>query len=149
MVWNKKSEQLGVSENKISQLFKDWRGYLQVPGIILLQGPLGAGKTALVRQFAKQLGCEEAASPSFAIHHQYLSPKGTIQHFDLYRLENEDELESSGFWDVITDSKSWIVIEWPERLSLEQLPLNRKVLKIEIVNRESTRDYRLFEKAET
>jgi tRNA threonylcarbamoyladenosine biosynthesis protein TsaE len=84
--------------------------------IVLLDGPMGAGKTQFTRFFMKALGSNETVSPSFAIHNSYETPVGTVEHFDLYRLENEDDLESTGFWDYFLNRKGIIVIEWASRL---------------------------------
>ena len=94
---------------------------LQPLDIVLLQGPLGAGKTSLVQGLAEALGIQEPiTSPTFALAQHY--PEGTppLIHLDLYRLEQavaaddlflqeEEEASASG---------ALLVVEWPERLSL-------------------------------
>jgi len=88
--------------------------------IIAFHGELGAGKTTLIKAIATQLGVEGAmSSPTFAIVNEYLGTS-TIYHFDLYRLEKEDELDGIGF-DEYIDSGNWCFIEWPE-LAGERLP---------------------------
>ena len=67
--------------------------------IVALQGPMGVGKTEFVKHLCGKFRSDTVASPTFAIHHRYSSLRGTIDHLDLYRLENEDELETTGFWD--------------------------------------------------
>lgn len=92
------------------------------PAIVLLQGPMGIGKTQWV-----QFWCEKnVTSPTYALHHSYqLATGAELEHFDLYRLQSEDDLESTGFWDLIQDDSSWVFIEWPERLQIQHLPLHR------------------------
>ena len=96
----------------------------QLPGgsILLLHGPLGAGKTSLVQGLALALGIEEPiTSPTFALAQHY--PQGTPQlvHLDLYRLEHtasadelflqeEEEARAAG---------ALMAVEWPERLGLD------------------------------
>ena len=93
--------------------------------ILLLSGDVGAGKTTSVQMIAEILGMRGVQSPSFAIHLQYENLQGkTMDHGDLYRLKDEDDLESSGFWDLFSQQNSLIVIEWADRLNLEYLPLN-------------------------
>lgn len=93
--------------------------------ILLLSGDVGAGKTTSVQMIAEMLGMKGVQSPSFAIHLQYENSQGkTMDHVDLYRLKDEDDLESSGFWDLFSQQNSLIVIEWADRLALEYLPLN-------------------------
>lgn len=98
--------------------------------IVLLSGPMGAGKTQLVKFFVQSYGGQEVSSPTFSIHHHYHTPRGPIEHFDLYRLENEDELESTGFWDFFANGEGLIFIEWAERISRHSLPLDWSVVEI-------------------
>ncbi len=102
--------------------------------LLLLEGPMGAGKTELVKVLAKSLGAIEVASPSFAIHHQYKNSAGhlVMDHLDLYRLEDEDDLESTGFWDLFVQKNGLIAIEWSDRLNQDLLPMNWYKIKIEI-----------------
>lgn len=90
--------------------------------ILLFEGPLGAGKTQLVRFLLENLGTREACSPTFAIHHRYETVRGSVDHLDLYRLEDEDDLESTGFWDLFSIQKGLILIEWADRLDSSWLP---------------------------
>jgi tRNA threonylcarbamoyladenosine biosynthesis protein TsaE len=89
--------------------------------IILLSGPMGAGKTEFVKQWRLLNGnstSPRVTSPTYAIHQNYLG----ADHFDLYRLNDESELESTGFWDLFAAKEGLIFIEWPEKLNLDQLP---------------------------
>lgn len=95
---------------------------LSAKALLLLSGPMGVGKTTFVRSIAKELGLDSIASPSFAIHHRYQSAQESLDHIDLYRLEDEEDLESSGFWDLFEQQQGWIVIEWADRLDPEFLP---------------------------
>ena len=104
--------------------------------LILLEGPMGAGKTQFTRYFIEALGSTETASPSFAIHHRYQTRKGNVDHFDLFRLENEEDLESTGFWDLFLDSNGLMIVEWADRLNdlglQEQLPKQWRKIKVSI-----------------
>ena len=91
---------------------------LPVPGIVLLRGDLGAGKTTLTRGIAQGLGMRDpdlVNSPSFTLINIYhgVCP---IYHVDLYRLEGERDLYSIGLDDFIGNDGVTIV-EWSERLS--------------------------------
>ena len=83
--------------------------------IFLFEGDLGSGKTTLIKEIVKQLGAnEEAISPTFAILNIYQSSKyGELYHFDLYRIEAEEELMEIGFEDYIL-SGNYCFIEWPQ-----------------------------------
>ena len=101
--------------------------------VVLLSGPLGVGKTQLVRYLLKNLsGSEPASSPTFAIHNSYLTETSTIEHFDLYRIESDEDLESTGFWEIFELSKALIVIEWPDRLAIQDIPKTWSVLRLRL-----------------
>lgn len=81
--------------------------------IIGLEGELGAGKTAFTRGFVKTLAPEAevlVASPTYAICHTYRT-EPALHHLDLYRVSDEDDLESTGVRDLI--ERSVMLIEWP------------------------------------
>lgn len=101
--------------------------------VLLLKGDVGAGKTHSVLAIAQLQGLKDVASPSFAIHHRYEGQNGfVLDHLDLFRLKNEDDLESTGFWDLFAQKKSLIIIEWPQRLNFEELPMNWRKVQVEI-----------------
>jgi len=85
--------------------------------VLLLSGELGAGKTTLTQALAKALGVGDdqyVSSPSFALVHEYTG-RLPIVHMDLYRLEQEEEVEAAGLLDFF-DQSAVCVVEWPERL---------------------------------
>lgn len=88
------------------------------PGdIVGLSGGLGAGKTTLARGLLSALGLEgEAPSPSFAIVQPYDPPLVglAVAHADLYRIEEEAEIEELGLDDYLFDGV--LLVEWPERM---------------------------------
>ena len=86
---------------------------LTPPKAVCLYGDLGAGKTAFTRGLARGMGSHDTvSSPTFTIMHRY-DGKHTIYHFDLYRLEEEDELLDIGFEEFL--SQGIAVIEWPDK----------------------------------
>jgi tRNA threonylcarbamoyladenosine biosynthesis protein TsaE len=87
---------------------------LRVGDVIALSGPLGVGKTALVRATIGALGHEgEVPSPSFAIVQPYETLDPPLWHVDLYRIEQRDELAELGLESALDDAA--LVVEWPER----------------------------------
>ena len=104
---------------------------LNPQSIVLLKGPIGAGKTSLVQGIAKGLSIsEDITSPTFALSHHYNSGKIPLIHLDLYRLENSSlakEVFLSEEEEAI-QSQSILVIEWPELIE----PLIENFWKVEI-----------------
>ncbi len=79
---------------------------------VLLQGDLGAGKTALVKEFVRLLGSDDvASSPTFSLINEYAGTE-RIAHVDLYRLESLEEALDIGIEEYL-DSDRWVFIEWP------------------------------------
>ncbi len=97
------------------------------PQVICLSGDLGAGKTAFTRGFARYFGIEKCvSSPTFIIMHRYAG-KEIINHYDLYRIADFDELLDIGFEEQIESGIS--IIEWADNF-LEYLPEDKIVIKI-------------------
>jgi len=112
-----------VKENKIK--FGD---------IIALHGDLGAGKTAftrgLVRFFSPDI---RVTSPTFSLVNEYKikSQNKKILHFDMYRIDSEDDLLSVGFYDYL-DGESIIIIEWFEKIAdfFDEQTINIDIVKL-------------------
>lgn len=112
-------------------------------GFLALYGGMGAGKTAFVRGLVKAL-CPECLdlvhSPTFAIVNEYRGKDIDIFHFDLYRLTDEDDLYSTGFYDYI-EQGGLTVTEWTE-LFESAIPNDALRLRIEPID-ETTRRFTL------
>lgn len=101
-------------------------------GLVLLSGPMGAGKTQLVQWMLEELGSKEASSPTFSIHQRYTSKERTVDHFDLYRLKSDDELDSCGYWEMVAERDNLVLVEWADRLPLDVYPANRSRLVLSV-----------------
>jgi tRNA threonylcarbamoyladenosine biosynthesis protein TsaE len=88
------------------------------PGtVLLLRGPLGAGKTSLVQGVARGLGIPDSAgvrSPSYALMRVHEEGRMPLVHVDLYRLEDPDELSELGLEEWF-DGDALIAVEWVDR----------------------------------
>ena len=99
--------------------------------IVLLQGPIGAGKTSFVQGIAEGLSItEDITSPTFALSHHYRSGKIPLIHLDLYRLENISSAREFFFSEEAEadESEAILIIEWPELI----LPIIENFWKVEI-----------------
>jgi tRNA threonylcarbamoyladenosine biosynthesis protein TsaE len=98
--------------------------------VICLEGDLGAGKTCFVQGLAGGLDVKsEVTSPTYNLMNIY-EGRFPIYHFDLYRLETEEELEEIGFYEYANATGSVILIEWPDRFT-DALPDDYIHVKIE------------------
>jgi tRNA threonylcarbamoyladenosine biosynthesis protein TsaE len=97
-------------------LGEEWGRQAQSGWLIGLSGDLGAGKTQLVNGLARGLGAaERAASPTFALVHEYLGGKLTLFHLDLYRLPTREQIIAAGLEVYLTRPRGVAVVEWIER----------------------------------
>lgn len=92
---------------------------LQAGDVLVLTGDLGAGKTQLTKGIAAGMGVEDdVTSPTFNILMVYDGERMPLYHFDLYRLDDPDQLEDIGLYEML-DGDGACVIEWGEQFSDE------------------------------
>ncbi|MCX6091204.1 MAG: tRNA (adenosine(37)-N6)-threonylcarbamoyltransferase complex ATPase subunit type 1 TsaE [Atribacterota bacterium] len=93
------------------------------PGdLIILSGPLGAGKTYFVKGLAQAMGIppKQVVSPTFALMREYFTPSWHLYHLDFYRLHTPEEAMDL-CWEEALSPPALIVIEWGEKF-LKHLP---------------------------
>ncbi|MBP5200598.1 MAG: tRNA (adenosine(37)-N6)-threonylcarbamoyltransferase complex ATPase subunit type 1 TsaE [Schwartzia sp.] len=111
--------------------------------VLCLVGDLGAGKTLFTQGFARGLGVTgEVTSPTFALMNQYRG-RLPVTHFDLYRLEREDELDEIGFYEYAEPSGGVVLIEWADKFP-DVLPEPHIRLEIERGETENERRLTFF-----
>lgn len=99
------------------------------PAFVALYGDLGAGKTAFVRGFTSVLSPgSRVKSPTYTIVNEYRKGKCPVYHFDLYRIESEDDLDAIGFEEYVQNGIC--IAEWCEHIG-DLLPEHAVTVKIE------------------
>lgn len=128
------------SENETIAFARQCAANAQNRDIFTLQGTLGMGKSVFARAFIQSLAGEDidVPSPTFTLVQTYETTKGPIWHFDLYRIEESEEIYEIGWEEALSDGI--VLIEWPERLeeTLSGLmPEQRKEIIFESLSPES------------
>ncbi len=111
-----------------------------LPRFVALFGDLGVGKTAFVRGFTKPVApSARVKSPTFALVNEYKGESLSVFHFDMYRIESEDDLYSIGFYDY-ADRDGVCLTEWSENI---EYALPETYIRVEITkNSEENTDSR-------
>ena len=107
-------------ERAVAALARAAADALPAGSLLVLSGPLGAGKTTFVRHLARALGsAAEVTSPTYELVHEYPTPAGTLIHVDAYRLERAAALRALGL-DELRERARLTVVEWGESLLDEE-----------------------------
>lgn len=115
------------------QIASNFAKTLQKGDVIAFRGNLGAGKTAFVRGLAAGLSVAgEVSSPTFALVHEYTGDTVTLYHFDMYRINDFEDLYSTGFFDYL-ETDAILAIEWSEQIQ-QVLPKHTITVEIQYVN---------------
>lgn len=104
-------------ENATASLARDIAARLGPRDVILMDGDLGAGKSFLTRALIRHLTHDPdlvVPSPTFTLVQTYETPNWFISHFDLYRLDNPEQIFDIGFEDALASGLT--IIEWPAKL---------------------------------
>ncbi len=110
-------KEMNKPASHIAKIIRKWK----IPGIVLLTGSMGVGKTTLTRLTLECLGVRENVnSPTFSIMNEYIgeTPNQRYFHFDFYRIHSIEELEELGFqeiWGIAGHS----FIEWSEKFPID------------------------------
>lgn len=92
-------------------------GLLKAGDMIAYKGGLGAGKTTFTRGLAIGMGLgDNVTSPTFALVNEYRGENMILYHFDMYRINSEEDLESTGFYDYDFDNNV-AAVEWSENIA--------------------------------
>ncbi len=123
------AETITQSEEETSALARTIAQGASAGDVFLLEGTLGAGKSVFARGFVRALaGADtDVPSPTFTLVQTYESAKTPIYHFDLYRLEDPEEIYEIGWEEALADGIA--LVEWPQRLGAHVPP---KAIRIHI-----------------
>ena len=106
-----------------------------IPKFVALFGDLGVGKTAFVRGFTSAIAPgARVKSPTFALVNEYRGQALSVFHFDMYRIEDEDELYSIGFYDY-ADRRGVCLTEWSENI---EYALPEHYIRVEITKNDAS-----------
>lgn len=101
--------------------------------IFLFEGDMGSGKTTLIKQVVKDIGISEnVKSPTFSLVNEYIENDLIIFHFDLYRINKENELDNIGFYEYL-DSGKLCFIEWPN-IAIQNIYKDYVLIKISVIS---------------
>lgn len=103
------------SEVRVAELARELAARLRAGDILLLEGPMGAGKSTFARALLEALGVSRGGegSPTFAIAHEYRTPAhGVVLHADFYRLKSDEEVDETGVSSAIWERELLCLIEW-------------------------------------
>jgi len=120
------------SLNQTIKIAKDFAKKLKGGDVLVLNGEMGAGKTAFTKGAAMALDIKDLiTSPTFTLINAYKG-KYNLYHFDMYRIKNIDEALETGILDCF-NKDSICIIEWPEKIK-DILPKNYYRVDIEIIS---------------
>lgn len=129
------AEFITENEQESIRLAKKLSPLLKRGDIIAFYAPMGSGKTTFVRGLAQGLSLKgEVSSPTYSLVNEYRGDF-SVYHFDMYRINTFEALESTGFFDYL-DGISLLLIEWSEQIEA-WLPPN--IIKVEIIPLEESK----------
>ncbi len=129
------------SKDDTKSLAKKFAKSLKKGDVVCLNGNLGAGKTTFTQYVFYYLGVKEQVnSPTFSILKIYKGTDFILNHFDTYRIGEEEAIEA-GFDEILDNKENISFIEWGENI-ISLLPSNRIEVNIKIID-ENTREFEI------
>ena len=124
---------ISLSERGTKKLARKIYKSLKLGEVVLLSGDLGAGKSVLVRAMLNSAGVNKnITSPTFTLVNNYQSNSVQFYHFDMYRMESEEEVINIGFDEIIDDKKAIKFIEWPEKVETHLPRIYKKITIVKL-----------------
>lgn len=125
IVYKQQMDWISHSEADTARLADALAACLSPGDVICLYGNLGMGKSVFARALIRTVSGNpvlEVPSPTFTLVQTYDTPQGALWHFDLYRLQDADEIYELGWEEALSDAIT--LVEWPQRIA-ERLPPDR------------------------
>lgn len=133
-MYNNFMEKISKNQNQTEEIAFEFAKTLKKGDVVLLNGDLGAGKTAFTKGVARYFELSGVTSPTYA----YLNVYGDlIYHYDCYRLSSGEDAERLGLTDYF-NKDNICLIEWAENI-LDVLPRNVKTVNIEKISENERR----------
>lgn len=134
------------NEGDTLNLAKELASSVEPGSIIALIGNLGVGKTTFSKYFAREIGIGETVqSPTFTVVREYRNAELPLYHFDVYRVNDEDELFEMGFFEYIDKQDGVCLIEWAD-LIMDMLPKETLIVEMDYGNSEGERIVKIYSK---
>lgn len=134
------------NEGDTLKLAKELASSVEPGSIIALIGNLGVGKTTFSKYFAREIGIGETVqSPTFTVVREYRNAELPLYHFDVYRVNDEDELFEMGFFEYIDKQDGVCLIEWAD-LIMDMLPKETLIVEMDYGNSEGERIVKIYSK---
>ena len=122
-----------LNENETKEFAKEFAKTLKPGDIVTLDGDLGAGKTVFTKGICEYFNVKDyVVSPTYTIVNEYRGDI-PIYHFDIYRLEEEEELYNIGFYEYL-NSDALVIVEWAEKIP--EAFYGYKLKKVQIIKGE-------------
>ena len=111
-------EQVVFGVDEVGALAKELCKLMAQYRIFAFSGPLGAGKTTMIREMLRECGVKESVkSPTFTLLNVYTDSDGKqFYHFDIYRTQSLDDFMATGFDEYLNSDDGYCFIEWPEAI---------------------------------
>ncbi|MBQ4087983.1 MAG: tRNA (adenosine(37)-N6)-threonylcarbamoyltransferase complex ATPase subunit type 1 TsaE [Clostridia bacterium] len=123
-------EYISAGADDTQRIAAEIAGTISPGAVLCLRGEMGAGKTVFTTGLCRALGVSDyVTSPTFTVVNEYDGDAFRVYHFDMYRIEEEDELLEIGFEEYVS-AGGVCVIEWPQNVE-GALPKHRTEITIE------------------
>ena len=128
------------NKSQLAECAKEFLKLTSGKRLFAFYGPMGAGKTTIIKSICKELGAKDiVTSPTFTLINEHKTDDAKIYHLDLYRLSGLNEVLDLGIEDFVDSPNSVVLIEWADKLNGKKLSKN--LIEIEILHEKQGRTF--------